>query len=176
LQMAHNYHFDSNRNDFSAVKFEVLLRDQDGTLIKTLRFPEENANFWVRQKQNLLALGLGGDEPVQPPRGEVIPAPGQKVKTVTIWDNVGNDRTLHLKEVPEHLVPRERPVYAPGEWTRVLAKAYCRYLCREYGAASAELVRHSREPILPVIMFSPEPMPNAFEEMVCSFGEQRLEK
>jgi hypothetical protein len=175
LHMANNYHFASNRNDFSAVKLEILLRDRDGNLIQTLHIPDESANFWVRQRQSLLALGLGEDIPVQPPRGEAIPAPGQKAKTVIIWDGAENDRMLRLKEVPEHLVARDRPVERPSEWSQALAKAYSRYLCRQYGAASAEVIRHSREPILPAIMFTSEPMQGAFDELVCSFGEQHLE-
>ena len=173
LHMANNYHFASNRNDFSVVKLEILLRDRDGSLIRTIRVPDQEANFWVRQRQTLLAQGLGDDQPVQPPPGESIPAPGQKVKTVIIWDSADNDRTLRLKEVPEHLIPRDRPVYSPTEWSQVLARAYSRYLCRQYGAATAEVIRHSREPILPVFMFSPEARQGAFEELVCSFGEQR---
>jgi hypothetical protein len=175
LHMANNYHFASNRNDISTVKLEILLRDREGNLIQTLHIPDESANFWVRQRQSLLALGLGEDMPVQPPRGESIPAPGQKARTITIWDGTENERMLRLKEVPEHLVARDRPVYRPTEWSRVLARAYSRYLCRQYGAASAEVIRHSRDPILPAIMFSSEPMQIAFEELVCSFGEQHVE-
>jgi hypothetical protein len=175
LHLAHNYHFSSNRNDMSVVNFEVKLRDEKGNLIKTLRFPDDNANVWTRQRQYLLALGLGDDQRVEPPRGESIPAPGQKVRMVTIWDAQENDPTLVLKEVAEHRIPRDRPVFRPTEWPQVLARAYSRYLCRQYGAASAEIIRHSRDPILPAAMFSPEPPPGAFDELVCSFGELRLE-
>jgi hypothetical protein len=176
LHLAGNYHFASNRNDLPPVKFEVKLRDRDGSVLQTLHFPEPSANFWVRQRQKMLALGLGDDLPVQPPRGEAIPAPGQKVRTVAIWDSVDKDSMLTLREVPEHLVPRDRQVYRPHEWALLLARAYSRYLCREYGAASAEVIRHSREPITPAILFAREPSPDAFDELVCSFGQHGTSK
>lgn len=174
LHLAQDFHFSSNRNDVPVVKFEVRLRDRVGNLLQTVRLPDEGASSWSRQYQKRLALGLGDDQPVQPPRGEVIPAPGRNVKTVTIWDAAPSDPTLRLRELPHHLVPRDRPVYRPSEWSQVLARAFTHYLGRQYAAASAEVIRHSREPILPAVMFSAAPLPGAFEELVCSFGEQQL--
>jgi hypothetical protein len=175
LRMTHNYHFLSNRLNLSEVYFEARLKDDKGT-VTTLKFPENTGNPWMRHRQKLLALGLGDDMPVLPPRGEVIPAPGQKMRTLTIWDFAKGPDTLVLREVPEHLVPKDRPVFRPSEWTLLLAHAYARYLCREHGAASVELVRHSKDPVLPAVMFLPEPPPDTFHELICSFGEYRREE
>jgi hypothetical protein len=88
------------------------------------------------------------------------------------WD-MGEGGKVQLKSVPEHLVPRDRPVLRPTEWARVVVRSYDRYLCRKYGAASAELIRHSREAIMPAVLFMDEPPADAFNEVVCSFGEQK---
>jgi hypothetical protein len=175
LRMTHNYHFTSNRLMLSEVYFEARLKDDKGT-VTTLKFPDETSNAWMRHRQTLLALGLGDDMPVQPPRGEVIPAPNQKMRTYTIWEPVKGADALKLREVPEHLVPKDRPVFRPSEWSLLLAHSYARYLCREHGAASVELIRHSRDPVIPAVMFLPEPPPDTFNELVCSFGEYRREE
>ncbi|HWY86380.1 MAG TPA: hypothetical protein VNX28_06635, partial [Gemmataceae bacterium] len=120
--------------------------------------------------------GLGNDQPVQVGRSEVIPAPGEKMPTVTIWDN-SDPKFWKLRDVPEHLVPKDRPVTQPSEWSLLLARSYQRYILREYeDAASVELVRHSRNQISPGLLLMPTPPPNAFEELVCSFGDYRREK
>jgi hypothetical protein len=176
LHLSNDYHFLSNRMQLSVAYFEVVLKDKSGQVIRTIKFPEEDANFWVRHRQALLAQGLASDVPVQPRPGETIFAKGQKVRTVTIWDRGSEETTFKMRTVPEHLIPRERPVFAPSEWSLLLARAYMRYLGRHYGAASVELIRHSREPILPAIMFLRELPQGSLEELVCSFGEYRLEK
>jgi hypothetical protein len=170
LKMTHNYHFPSNRPAPPGVFFEVRLKDETGELLKTIRVPDENASFWVRHRQSLLAQALADDQPVQPRAGEVVAAPGKQVQTVDIWDTAENN-TLRLRSVPEHLIPRERPVYRPSEWSLVLARSYARYLCRVHGAASAELIRHTREPVLPAVMFLEDPPAGTFDELVSSFGE-----
>src|SRR5882672_10268560 len=45
LRMTHTYHFKANLPDVAGVFFEVRLKDAAGREIKTLRFPDENANF-----------------------------------------------------------------------------------------------------------------------------------
>jgi hypothetical protein len=92
------------------------------------------------------------------------------VQTALIWD-FDAERTLRLRAVPEHLVPRDRPVFRPSSWSLLLARSYVRHLCRVNGASTAELVRHSREPILPALIFMPEPPAATFDELVSSFGE-----
>jgi hypothetical protein len=62
----------------------------------------------------------------------------------------------------------------PSDWSLELAKSYTRYLCRAHRAASGEVVRHSRESILPMYLFMPgPPPPNLFDELVCNFGDTR---
>src|SRR5437773_746728 len=63
LHLTHNYHFDSNRPESSYVFFEVRLHDADGKLVKSLKFPDAEANFWVQHRQSLLAQALGNDQP-----------------------------------------------------------------------------------------------------------------
>jgi hypothetical protein len=170
LKMTHNYHFTTNRPAAPEVYFEVRLKDETGNLLKTARVPDEGANFWARHRQFLLAQALGDDQPVEARPGEVIAAPHQQVRTVDVW-MPGADRTLRLSPVPEHLIPRDRPVFRPSGWSLVLARSYVRHLCRVHGAASGELIRHSREPILPAVLFMEEPPAGAFEELVSNFGE-----
>jgi hypothetical protein len=188
LRLTQTYHYAPDRipkvtswdggNHFqaSAVYFEARLKNAQGAVIQTLKFPGDAGNFWLRHRYKLLALGLGSDQGVQVGRSEVIPAPGEKMPTVTIWDN-SDPKLLKLRELPEHLVPKDRPVTQPSEWSLLLARAYQRCILRDYGdAASVELVRHSRNQVSPALMYSPTPPPNAFEDLVCSFGDYRREK
>jgi hypothetical protein len=180
LQIASSYHFLSNQTDLDTVYFEAQVRDAKGEVIQTIRIPDEGANFWIANRQNLVAQQLSNDMPVQPPRGETIPAPGKKMPTVKIWDSPGGEPPLKLQEVPEHLIRdrlRDRPeVYAPTEYSLFIARSYARYLCRHYDGASAEIIRHSRRPIVPALLLMREPPPGTFEDLICSFGEYRLEK
>src|SRR5262249_23767224 len=94
----------------------------------------------------------------------------QQVQTVPIWDLAG-EQSLRLRRVPEHLIPRNRQVYGPTEWSLVLAHSYTRYLCRKHGAASAEIVRHSRESLPPTALLTGPPPPMDFTELVASYGD-----
>jgi hypothetical protein len=170
LKLTHNYHFVTNHGELPGVYFKVQLKGAGGETVATLKFPEDGANPWVRHRQGLLARALGDDQPVQPAAGEFIAAPGQRVETVQIWDMAPN-RTLRLKSVPQHLIPRERPVSRPSDLSLILARSYVRYLCRQYGAVSGEITRHSREPISPVILFQRDVPPGAADELVAQFGE-----
>ncbi len=174
LRMTHNYHFASNRTAMPGVYFEVTLRDDKGQFINKLKFPEEKVNPWVRHRQTLLAQGLAEDQPIEPQGTEIVSAPNKKIQTVTIWEPGPSSMTL--KKVPLHLIPRDRPVASPAEWSLVLAQSYMRHLCKQHRAASAELVRHSREPVMPAYLFAPELPPGAFNDLVCNFGEYRREQ
>jgi len=174
LRMTHNYHFMSNRLNNPEVYFEARLKDDQGK-VTTLKFPDATLNPWLRHRQSLLALSLEEDIRVQPPRGEVIPAPGKQMKTLTIWEPVQGETNLRLQEKPEHLVAKDRPVFRPSEWSLLLARSYARHLCREHGAASVELIRHSKEPVVPAVMFLEDAPFGTFDELVCSFGEYRRE-
>jgi hypothetical protein len=180
LQMAHNYHFSSNRTDISAVYFEAKLKDAKGKVVQTLRFPEANQSFWIRERQRSLAQNLGEDERVEPPRGDVIPAPGKKVREIEVWKAPEGQTVLQLQKEKEYLIPRgpgAPQVFSPSEWSKALARSYALYLCRIHGASAVELIRHSREPLYPGLMFMREPPPpQTYEELICSYGEYRLEK
>ena len=170
IKMTYNYHSPTNRPEIPAIYLEVRLKDEAGKLLKTIRIPDENANYWVRHRELLLARALGEDEIAEPKNSEIIPGLNQKVRTVEYWDNV-NEHTLTLREIAEHLVPRDRMVWKPSPLARVLARSYVRYLCRVHGAASGELIRHHKDPVLSAMMFLPEPPPNIFQETTSNFGE-----
>jgi hypothetical protein len=170
LKLTHNYHFWGNRPSIPGVFLELRLKDAQGELQTTLRFPDPKANSWVRHLQALFAQGLVPDQPIAPPQGEAIPAPHQQVRTVPIWD-IASDQSLRLRRVPEHLIPRNRPVYGPTEWSVVLVHSYARYLCRTHGAASAEVVRHSRESLSPTVLLAGNPPPMAFTDLIANYGD-----
>lgn len=171
LRMTHNYHFSTNRPAQFAAYFEVQLKDDRGMVFKTITIPDEKANFWVRHRQSILAQGLAEDHPVQLGT-EVLPKAGGPVPTIQIWEM--QDGQLRLVDKEKNLVPRERPAVQPSEWSKLLAQSYMRYLCKEYQAESAELIRHSRELVMPQDMFVPRP--DAFNELKSNFGEYRREQ
>jgi hypothetical protein len=170
-----NNHSPGNRLLASAVYFVAQLKDANGVVVQTLKLPGDTGNPWLRHRYNLLALGLGSDIPVQAPRGEVIPAPGDKMPKMTYWDS-SDPKLWKLKTVDEHLVPKDRPVMRPSEYSLLLARSYQRYLCRRYDVASVELIRHSKDQVMPGFMFGEGAPPGTFEELVCSFGEYHREK
>lgn len=170
VKMTNNYHFPTNRPGRPGAYFVARLKDASGQVVATLQLPDDRANFWVRHRQSLLAFQLADDQPIPPPGSEVIAAPLQEVPTITIWDMAEN-RKLKLSSVPQHLVPRDRPVSRPSDWSLLLVRSYARHLCRTHGAASAEIVRHTRESIPPFVLFSENMPAGAFDELVSSFGE-----
>lgn len=172
LKLAHHYHFDTNRPGQPGVYFTVKLRDEAGSEIATVEVPNKNAPCWVRHREEMLARWLGNDIPVPPPQGEVIAPPQGQVPTVQIWDP-GDNRALKLRTVPEHLVPRDRPVMRPSEFALVLARSYSRHLCRHHGAASAELSRHHKDAYPPNVLSLDNIPAGAFDEQVSIFGEYR---
>ena len=170
IKLAHLYDASGNYPAEPGVYFEVRLKDASGQALLALRFPDPEANAWVRYRQGLLVQGLVPDQPIPPPQGETVPAPHQQVRTVPIWDIIGENR-LQLRRVPEHLVPRNRQVFSPTEWSLVLTRSYARYLCRKHGAASAELIRHSRNPPPPTPFLVGEPPAAAFTDLIANYGE-----
>jgi hypothetical protein len=185
LRVAHSYHFITNRPaDFHGVQFEVRLKNDKGEEIARLHFPDPDANPWVRHRQEVLASSLGLDLPVEQQGGEVIPAPGEKVPTVPLWALAGEDFSapmqqppqadpnapLHLQAVPQHRLPRYPGRMRPSEWSLILARSYARHLCRTHGAASAEIVRHTREPVPPAVLYGDETPPAAFRDLEANFG------
>src|SRR5262245_9435608 len=174
LKLTHNYHFPTNRSVTPRARLVVRLYDQAGEVVETLQFPDPKACFAVRHRQELLTRWLVDDQPVQPAPGAFIPAPGQAPPTVPIWDLGSEPRYLRVQRVPEHLVPRDRPVMRPSEWSLLLIRSYARYVCRTHGAAAVEVVRHSREPIPPMVLTSRDARADGFEELVSNYG--RLSK
>jgi hypothetical protein len=77
----------------------------------------------------------------------------------------------HFDElVIEHL--GDRPVFRASARSLLLARSYARYLCRLNGAAKAEVIRHTQEPIPPAVMFmNDQPPAGAFNELTSNFGE-----
>ena len=188
LRIAHSYDFVTNRpGDMGGVRFEVRLRDADRNVMGTYQFPDPTVNPWVRHRQTLLASALAPDQSIPPPAGELLAAPGQKAPTLSVWLLPEEDSPevkyaralalddrkvqLRLRTIPQHLVPRNRQVMRPSAWSLVLAQSYSRYLCRQHGAASAELIRVTRDPVLPAPLFGSEPPASAFEDLVATFGE-----
>ena len=177
LRMTHNYRFQTNNVAVTGIFLEVRLKDEFGNVTKTLKLPDEKANYWVRHRQKLLAQALGEDQPAQNEGTERIGPAGNLVKrlpTKEIWEPDARG-VLYLKDVER--VPNDREVYRPSPTAKVLAKSYMRYLCNEHNAASAELIRYSRQAVMPMILFMPDaPNPQAFHELESNFGEYRREK
>jgi hypothetical protein len=171
VKLTHNYHFPTNRPVSPAVYLEIRLKDAQGQDLGTFKLPDPNVNPWVRHRQKLLAEGLGGDIPVLRPQAESIPAPGQQVPRVTYWEQDQQQGNLKLEEKPENLLPNDRPVMRPSDVSMILAQSYARHLCRTQGAASAEIIRHHKDPIPPAVMSLPDIPAGAFEEMRSHFGE-----
>jgi hypothetical protein len=176
LKMTHNYHFPSNRPGLPDISFEVRLKDEAGKTMATLTFPDQNANFWVRHSQALLARGLGDDQPVPPQMGEVVAAPGKSIPKLAVWELIGQSRDMTLEYKDQNLIPRNQMVNRPSDWSLVLVRSYARYLCRTHGAARAEILRHHKDAIPPGVLAMPNPPPdNAFDEVVSNFGEYQGE-
>jgi hypothetical protein len=170
LRMTHTYRFSTNRPIQTAARLEVRLKDGRGEE-RTLTIPDPNANYWVRYRQAMLVRELTDDMPVMPPQGgEKIPAPNREVPRVKIWD-ITEPHKLAIREVEENLIPRDRPVMRPSDWSLLLARAYARHLCRTHGAASAQLTRVTREPISPIVLSGENVPQDAFEPLISNFGE-----
>lgn len=176
LRMTHNYHFASNEPANNAVFIEVNLKNEMGIVVKTLKFPDDKANFWVRHRQRVLVRGLSEDQPLPPQPTEKIAPAGQVAKPVEFWE-MTEPGIFRLSKKPANQVPQDRPVDRPSDAGKVLAESYMRYLCREHNASSAELIRHHRAPIMPYLWFIPgEPPADAFSETKNYFGEYRRDQ
>ncbi len=153
----------------AGVALEVRLKDDEGHVTRVIRLPDENANAFVRRRQTLFLRGLAPDLPVLPRPGEMIPAPGQEPARIPIWETDG-DRRLRLEWKPEHLIPRSRDVWRPSDDSLIRVRSLARYYCRQQGAASAEVIRTTREPIRPepVLLLSEVP---ALDKLTASYGE-----
>jgi hypothetical protein len=70
-------------------------------------------------------------------------------------------------------VPKDRPVLRPNDWAMLLVRSYARNLCRQYNAAKAEVIRHSKQPLPAAILLMPSLQlpPDATAELLSNFGE-----
>jgi hypothetical protein len=173
IHLASNYHFRTNSSTQPGVTLKVRIKGgTDGKqVIAEVEVPDRGTNPWVRNRESILVSWLASDQPVMPPNSEVIPGPGQKVPTVSIWD-MEEQGQLKLKTVPQHLVPRDRPVLRPSEMSLVLLRSYARHLCRQYEGASVDMVRVSRDPLPPIVLLPREPgQEEAGATLTSNYGE-----
>jgi hypothetical protein len=161
LGMTGDFSYTSDRVDQPDVYFEARLRNEHGEVVKKLRFPSPEDSVWLRQCYSLLAEGLGGDAPVPVQQMVQIPAPGQESPRIKVWNPpVPMEKKLVLLETEQHKVKSlmkdpSMQLSKPREWTLLLARSYARHLCRQEKVASVELVRYSRDPIMPVVLLMP---------------------
>lgn len=170
IKMTHNYHFPTNRPGAPGVTLEVKIRDEAGKVTETLKFPDDKANAFVRHRQVLLLRQLADDQPMPPQQAEVVPAPHKEMRKVSIW-RATEPGKLQLNAIPEILVPRDQPVFRPSDWSMLLVKSYARYLGRTHHAASVELIRHTKDPVPPIVLYLGDVPPGAFDELTSSYGE-----
>jgi hypothetical protein len=78
---------------------------------------------------------------------------------------------LRLARQSINLFDRNRMYLRPSDVAMVCARSYARYLCREHGADRADVLRHHRDPIPPMVLSLDNVQAGAFEEMISDFGE-----
>jgi hypothetical protein len=172
IKQTHNYHFRTNRVGNPEAFLEIQLQEKDGSPGKTLRFPDPKAPSAVRQRQASLVRWFIDDQPVQPKDGESVRAPGAKVPEITIWEQVPNDRKLNLTKIPEHEARdymKTGPLFKPTPWSLLVLRSLTRHLVITHDADSADIVRHSKEPIPPRILTERENPPD-MEVLLSNYG------
>lgn len=96
LRIGVNSRYQTNRPDENHdIQFEYRLRNEQGEVVKILRFPDKDANPWVRHRQALLAQSLVPDRPMPPLEGETIAPQGQKEQRRAVW------RDLNPMSIPD---------------------------------------------------------------------------
>jgi hypothetical protein len=174
LCMWRDYHFESNRPLEVGCFFEVQLKNELGDVVKTLKFPDDNASAAVRHRQEMLARGLAADEPPLARGTQKIAAPGQAPKQVEVWEP-DKEGTLHTKLMDESEA-QEKQLFRPAVSSKVLAQSYLRYLCRRDKAASAVLYRYAQPQAIPSYLIEKNPLPpQLFAVTKSEFGEYRRE-
>ncbi len=171
IHLTAHYHFMTNRPGTPAITLQARVKDSEGKELAVVELPDRQANRWVRHRQAVLASWLAPDQPVQP-AGEVVAAPGQAVPTVPVWEPAEAGH-LRMQNLPQHLVPRDRPVFRPSDVSLILVRSYARHLCRTHNAASVEIVRLSREAIPPVVLSreTPQGLQEAANTLTSNYGE-----
>src|SRR5262249_29173918 len=104
------------------VELEIILRDDSGAEIKRLKFPEPDANPWVRHRQRLLAQQLMGDMPVPQRGAEKVALKGTAVAQADYWLPAAAIRQLieETKDKDGNVVPP--PVLHPEAQKKLRAK------------------------------------------------------
>lgn len=170
VKLSTNFHFNECRPTVAA-RFEAILRDSQGNEIKRLQFPDPNASSALRHKQSLLAFEIAQDEPLRPPQGFWVAAPGKEAKKVPGWIVNESGKEGKLGSIAENLIPRDRPTFGPTALAAIAAQSYARHLCRQHQVAKCEIVRYDRMLFPPLILMEAgEPNPSFFEENSRSFG------
>jgi hypothetical protein len=171
IKLAHDYHFMTNRTGGREIYLEARLTDRDGKQV-TIKLPEDGANFWVRHRQSLLAAAFGEDMPYIPQGAPKVVKIGEKAPSALVWVRPDGETKETLDDVKEQDLSRVRPTMRPNSLTLLLANAYARYLCRQYGATSVQLVRYYQERIPPDVM-NPQmqPMQEFFTKQSSDFRE-----
>jgi hypothetical protein len=170
IGLNNDYHFPSNRVSAPDAYLEVVLEDEDGSKVKSLRYPDPDAPYFVRYRQARLIRWLIEDLPIAPlPATERIYPPGKPPARVAFWDQV-EPRRLVLAEVLEPEVPRGRPLVRPAPWSMVVLRSLARHACREHGAAHARILRHSKEALSPEGLMDPRALPPEMDELVSDYG------
>src|SRR5262249_45025265 len=148
---------------------------------ETVQLPDEDANFWVRHRQQMVAANLGGDlEVPQPAPGEQIERPGARPALLAIWDRSPDDPMWHLQDVSQLRLrdkfrePGRNRVLQPSRWAQTIAASLGRYYCRTYGAHSAEVIRIHRNPLPPDLLRLDEDDTKAFVERFGLFVDQKF--
>jgi hypothetical protein len=166
LRLSLNYHLFANREPANqGVYLEFRLKDEQDKELARAKLPDDDANVWVRHRQLVLIQIFASDQLITPPLSEVIAAPGREVPTVQFWEE-GLLRTTDINQIP-----RNRPVFAPSQWTFLFARSYARYLCRQHGAAKVEVLRHHQDPMRPNVLTREGVSAKEFEERISNFGE-----
>jgi hypothetical protein len=168
--LMHDYHFGSNRVGNPDATLEVVLEDEAGMPIKTVRVPDPDAPLFVRQRQAQLMRWLVEDQPIPPAGGgERIFPPGKLPPRVPMWDQVGFLR-LTLVDVPEPEVPRGQTIFRPTPFSMVVIRSIARHACRVHKAAHARVLRHSRDALSPQGLLEPETIPERMENLISDYG------
>ncbi len=173
LRMTHNYHFRSIRPGSPEVELEARLQMKDGTE-KVIVLPDQSANAAIQRRQRLYLQWIIPDVPVEVPREERIPAPGEKPPEFRYMEE-RPDGTMTLKSIEAHRAKAMIPspmVPQPTEMTMLVLRSYARHLKRKYDPKSIRLIRRHWNPIPPAVVMNRQNMPmNMIQKWTADFGE-----
>lgn len=170
LRIYSSFRFSSIRQETLEISFEGIFRDAAGNVISKKSFPDPEAPSSIRYRQIQLAQQLGNDEPLPPPQGVVIAAPGKTLENVRWWHPDGDNRMV-LKSDNPNAVPRNQNFMTPSASQYLIAKSFARFLGRQYEQPKVELVRYWYEPVLPMVLVEDEaPTADVLRRFQSSYG------